>query len=65
MATTIICDRCGTVFQYPPKFKNQARTEIKRIGDTIGPFAPDVSRIDLCPDCTDSLEEWFKEGKQK
>lgn len=54
----LICDRCKKMYDK----NNNPKYKVNKISSTASRY-PKV--IDLCPECEESLAEWFKEGKNE
>lgn len=70
--TVIKCDRCGAIFKKVPMSLSE---EIKGVVENFISPAEKLRRIeqievitdrlDLCPDCTESLKKWLETGTEK
>jgi hypothetical protein len=64
----LTCDRCGVTAQTPAS--HRAKMWGGLLAEQDGPFAigvlyggrPHREKADLCPECMNSLEDWWKSG---
>lgn len=52
------CDRCGKLFE-------KLTTSILDVDKRTSIFSGDWQSQDLCPECAESLDEWWKAGKER
>lgn len=71
MARALKCDRCGKLYEYPKV--DPIKELVNRVGDQICVqsrryklFMDQIGEVfDLCPECENSLVNWFTFGKQE